>query len=78
MDRIKSFNEFIKESVESNTKEAELLARKEQLLATKKQAVAAKDVPAKTAAEKEIAKLDAEIAQIRQTEEEQEKADERA
>ena len=32
MGKIKSFDEFVNESVESNTKEAELLSKKEELL----------------------------------------------
>jgi hypothetical protein len=69
MDKIKTFDEFIGESVESNKKEAELLASKEQLLAKKQQAVAAKNEKAITQIERSIAMLDSQIEQIRKTEE---------
>ena len=68
MEQLKSFDDFIKESAESNTKEAELLTQKEELLAKKKTAVEAKDEKSKTFYEKEIAKIDVSLDQIRETE----------
>lgn len=65
MEPIKSFNEFISESVESNTKEAELLTAKGELLAKRKLAT---DETAKTQLEKSIATLDAQIDKLRETE----------
>lgn len=77
MEPLKSFKDFIAESVESNTKEADLLKQKEELLDKKKEAVAAKDEQAQTQLERSIAILDTEIAKIRKAEDEQTSADER-
>jgi len=77
MEPLKSFNEWmLSESVESNTKEADLLAKKEELLNKKKEAVAAKNEKAKTQLERSIAMLDAEIDKIRTAEKEQDAVDE--
>ena len=62
---IKNFNSFISESVESNTKEIQLLDQKKALQEKLKQTV---DSIVKTDVEKQISMLDIEIDKLRETE----------
>jgi putative heme iron utilization protein len=68
MKKILTFNDFIKESVESNQKEAALLDQKQQLLIAKQ---GTQDELEKTKIESQIAKIDAEIEAIRNSEKEE-------
>jgi len=62
---IKNFNSFISESVESNTKEVQLLDQKKALQEKLKQT---EDSIVKTDVEKQISMLDIEIDKLRETE----------
>tara|TARA_R110000868_G_scaffold110719_1_gene299636 strand:+ start:652 stop:876 length:225 start_codon:yes stop_codon:yes gene_type:complete len=62
---IKNFNSFISESVESNTKEIQLLDQKKALQEKLKQT---EDSIVKTDVEKQISMLDIEIDKLRETE----------
>lgn len=68
MNKILTFDQFIKESVESNQKEAGLLDQKKQLLVNLQNT---ENELEKTNIESQIAKLDAEIAAIRKSEKEE-------
>ena len=65
---IKDFKGFISESIESNTKEIQLLDQKKALQEKLKQT---SDESQKTSIEAEIAKLDIEIEKIRQIEDQE-------
>lgn len=62
---IKNFNSFISESVESNTKEVQLLDQKKALQEKLKQT---EDSIVKTDVEKQISMLDIEIDKLREME----------
>jgi high-affinity Fe2+/Pb2+ permease len=66
---IKNFKGFILESIESNTKEVQLLDQKKALQEKLKQT---EDDIQKTQIESEISKLDIEIEKIRQIEDQEE------
>lgn len=65
---IKDFKGFVAESIESNTKEIQLLDQKKALQAKLKQT---EDSLEKTNIETEIAKLDIEIEKLRQIEDQE-------
>jgi len=66
---VKNFNSFIKESIETNTKEIQLLDQKKALQdKLKDPEVSDSD---KTSTEAEIAKLDIEIEKLRQIEDQE-------
>lgn len=65
---IKNFKQFLSESIESNTKEIQLLDQKKALQEKLKQT---EDASTKTSIEAEIAKLDIEIEKIRQIEDQE-------
>lgn len=65
---IKNFKGFLAESIESNTKEIQLLDQKKALQEKLKQT---EDATEKTSIETEIAKLDIEIEKIRQIEDQE-------
>ena len=65
---IKNFKGFLAESIESNTKEIQLLDQKKALQEKLRQT---EDATEKTSIETEIAKLDIEIEKIRQIEDQE-------
>jgi len=65
---IKDFKGFVTESIESNTKEIQLLDQKKALQAKLRQT---EDSLEKTNIETEIAKLDIEIEKLRQSEDQE-------
>lgn len=65
---IKNFSGFLAESIETNTKEIQLLDQKKALQEKLRQT---KDATEKTSIETEIAKLDIEIEKIRQIEDQE-------
>lgn len=65
---IKNFSGFLAESIETNTKEIQLLDQKKALQEKLRQT---EDATEKTSIETEIAKLDIEIEKIRQIEDQE-------